>query len=232
MKKLFFIFFLFFLLNKSISQEPGNSSIPASFGEISPAFKQYKLFVESSSGKADTIFSRFKKKILPEGSFQMYLVNGKDTIFPNETTSVIRKYNFGGEDKILKGIPADSLWLFPVIEGKITCYRKIPEYRNIHPSEINYIRKNNGEILKFSDKLLKEMLSDNQEAMKIYKMKTFLKASGLAAALAGGLICIVAVSINNTGMIVGGTLVMGLGFAVFDKGYSKKPIEAIWVYNH
>lgn len=230
LKKIFPLFFLF-LFNKSISQQPGNSSLPFSFGEIGPAFKHYKLYVEYADGKVDTISSQFKIKYLPQGGFQMYLLNNYDTIFPNQTSSAIRKYNFNGEDKILKGMPLDSLWLFPVIEGKITCYRKIPEYKNIHPSEINYIKKNNGEIQKFSHKLLKDMLTDNPEAMKMYQKKFFFKISGLATALAGGLICIAAISGGNAGMVLGGTVAMGVGFAIFDKGYSKKPIEAILVYN-
>lgn len=78
-------------------------------------------------------------------------------IHPLETDSIIINS--------LTGIPYDTLWLFKIIEGKITLYNTKPLWRS---NEFTHIQKDGSEIARYSRDLLKEYLKDNEYAFSLF----------------------------------------------------------------
>lgn len=173
MKKLFFLSSLL-ACNYAIAQFPSGSSIPGyySYGSSDLIYKVYTVDVKKKDGKTEQIHTSFNRKILPLGKgFQFYLIQGKgnvlDTILPDQTTAVIRKY----QNREIVGIPNDSLWLFEVISGKITGYVPFPEEKPKTEIHEYFLKKGDGPMIKYSEKndLFAEMIKENAEAVKAYK---------------------------------------------------------------
>jgi len=65
----------------------------------------------------------------------------------------------------LTGIPFDTLWLFKIIEGKLTLYNTKPLWRSY---EFTHIQKEGSEIAEYSKETLKEYLKDNEYALSLF----------------------------------------------------------------
>ncbi len=174
MKRFCFSVSIFLICYCAFAQFPSGSSIPSSYGGSTDySYKWYKVDVKYTNGKTEEIQTQFSKKILPLGKgFQFYIIKAHDkiidTIRPNKTVSITRKYSLNGVEKQNIGLPFDSLWLFPVVEGKISCYYPFPEYGSKN-SITYYVKKGDGKLEKYSKKVFAEMIKDNPEAVKAYK---------------------------------------------------------------
>lgn len=78
-------------------------------------------------------------------------------IRPFETDSIIINS--------LTGIPYDSLWLFKIIDGKISAFNTRPLWRS---SKFTHIQKDGSDIRIYSRELLKEYLKDNEYALSLF----------------------------------------------------------------
>lgn len=167
------LFFTAFTSNYAIAQfGPPMYGTGADFRDLRT--KIYTVDIKKTDGSTVKIQTRFNKKIFPMGKgFQFYLTQenekAHDTILPDQTYSVIRNF----EGKNIVGIPYDSLWLFPILEGKITCYSTFPEDKPQKEIEEYYIKKDESKIIKYSEynknKAFVEMIKDKPGAVKIYK---------------------------------------------------------------
>ena len=130
-----------------------DSSIKRVFGELkTDSLSEYLLWEDKTLKEKDS--ARVKK------------------IFPAQTVCIVR------DDSGLppfKGTSFDSCWLFKVIEGKITAYSTIAD-EEVPIDYVQYIQKDNNQVLKMTPDNLELILMDNDEALKLFKKKKYLKA--------------------------------------------------------
>jgi hypothetical protein len=89
-------------------------------------------------------------------SFNLIDLEGRK-IRPFETDSVVINS--------LTGISLDSLWLFRVIDGKISAFNTRPSWRS---KEFTHIQKEGTKIRRYSRELLAEYLKDNDYALSLF----------------------------------------------------------------
>ena len=135
---------------------------------FSPAFPRFYWY-----GSRDKIYQTarvyLKNGNMLSGFIKMYYKNtaGKDNVSlidiegrklrPFETDSVIINS--------LAGISNDTVWLFKIIEGKISVYNTKP----VRDSEFyTHVQKEGTGICAYTPDLLKEYLKDNEYALKLF----------------------------------------------------------------
>lgn len=83
-------------------------------------------------------------------------------IYPPETQFIERIFKDGST---MKGLPTDSLWLFPVYEGKLNAYATLP-HRKV--KAIEFLEK--GDVsMSVSENALYNVFGDNDEATAYYE---------------------------------------------------------------
>jgi hypothetical protein len=93
------------------------------------------------------------------------------TVKPSETKEIYRLDEIG--EKLI-GKPLDSCWIFLSDHGKINTYSITSEMED---PMIAYIQKGDtGAIVLLTEENLKEMVKDNEEALKLADKKKLLKA--------------------------------------------------------
>lgn len=97
---------------------------PMGPSKIKLVFKQAKLTVQLKNDSIETLVAEFDAKSKPN-VVTVRNLNGNPirAIKPGDTKFVSRKLPGGGS---MKGIPADSCWLFKVISGKVNAYSNVP----------------------------------------------------------------------------------------------------------
>ena len=89
-------------------------------------------------------------------SFTIINLEGRK-ICPFETDSIVINS--------LTGIPHDSLWLFKIIDGKISAYNTRPSKRS---KEFTHIQKEESEIYRYTREQLEKFLKDNEYAFSLF----------------------------------------------------------------
>lgn len=83
-------------------------------------------------------------------------------IFPSDTQAIY--YEFSGH--LITGVPADTCWLFRMVEGRINVYSPYPtEAREFHVA----IQQGGGPIVRLNQENLMPMVSDNLKVMKLVR---------------------------------------------------------------
>ncbi len=189
---------------------------------------KYNFEVKFLNGTLDTVYSGFN--ILgKKDSIKLYLHSKKDSIFPNET-EYIKRLNVRYRDyKSISGFPyKDNSWVFPIDSGKISWYKKDPDPRWTH---IDYLEKDSG-LQEFKNPLLYEMLSDNQESIKIFnRRKNYYIIGSCLMATAISFIPIAIVNEDDYFFLAPiSAPLLYLGYAIFGNG-KKRKFVAIRNYN-
>jgi hypothetical protein len=152
-----------------------NHYMPMYYGGYSlpTVFKRAKLQVVLKNDSVLNIQARFDA-----GSKQNAItVKGKkgvaDKVYqPADTKSVTRSFVTG--ELPMKGIPADSCWLFKVISGKISCYSNVPLQSE---GSIVAIQFENDPIIKLTKDNLLAMIPERDEKFeKLFKKNKFIEA--------------------------------------------------------
>lgn len=94
-------------------------------------------------------------------------------IYPSQTLSLIRLDN--SDMPASTGLPADSCWLFPAIEGKLTAYAALAE-DEIDDAFLMYVRQGSGPMIRLTDDNLEAIVKDNENAEKLLKKKKYTRA--------------------------------------------------------
>jgi hypothetical protein len=94
-------------------------------------------------------------------------------IYPSQTLSLTRLDKF--EVAEYTGLPADSCWLFPAIEGKLNAYAALAE-DEIDDVFLLYVRQGEGPMIKLTEDNLESIVKDNEKAEKLLKKKKYTRA--------------------------------------------------------
>ena len=94
-------------------------------------------------------------------------------IYPSQTLSLTRLDKYGVSE--YTGLPADSCWLFPAIEGKLNAYAALAE-DEIDDAFLLYIRQEDGPMIKLTDDNLDAIVKGNEKAEKLLKKKKYTRA--------------------------------------------------------
>ncbi len=140
------------------------------YGTVGSISKKYKftvllkndcLFVVKTrieiSGKRHVIQARINKRRIE--------------IVPDQTKEIYRILD--DRNTRLVGIPSDSCWLFLSIQGKISAYSYLAERNSEY---IIAAQKYSGPIVKITEESLREMVEDNEKAVRQVEKKRFKKA--------------------------------------------------------
>lgn len=115
--------------------------------------------------------SKFLIDGVGKNSLNAKMLKDKNVIYPSDTKSVFAKIGGG---KWMKGIPADSCWLFKSDEGKINTFSFIPEQGT---SLIVAIQKGaNGPILQLTKSNLLAMVADDPRALELAEENRLIHA--------------------------------------------------------
>jgi hypothetical protein len=89
-------------------------------------------------------------------------------IYPEDTKSIV----WTRHEKHVTGIPHEGRWIFKVISGTINAYR----YEVEEKSAIDYIQKNDGEILRYKPRTLATLANDDPEIVALVKKGKVVEA--------------------------------------------------------
>ncbi len=124
--------------------------------------------------KNDSVI-KFKSRILSENKKLYILLKEKKVkrkIFPNETKYVVGNSSTWG---IMKGIAADSCWLFGVRFGAINCFTSIPIFDISYTMAIK--KGDSGDIMALNKENLKNMVGPQDEKLsKLIEKGKLIKA--------------------------------------------------------
>jgi hypothetical protein len=124
--------------------------------------------------KSDSVI-KFKSRIQSEKK-KMYLVykskKGKKRISPSDTKEIIGiSFAYGP----VRGLPADSCWLYKVTSGEINCYTSVPVKDISYAMAIQKGR--DGEIVALNKKNLEAITgTEDEQIVKWIKREKFVKA--------------------------------------------------------
>ena len=163
------------------SRAPGGQSVPYTsyipsprynYGQGNPSLKYEFHFVlkNDSTFIATTRINITKDE---DNSITVKIRKVKATLFPEDTKSISRTTYDG---QLLKGIPADSCWLFKTVTGKINTYSYLAELGLDYVIAIQ--EGDQGKIVPLSKENLLQMITSTDDP-KIYKWienKKFTKA--------------------------------------------------------
>jgi hypothetical protein len=98
------------------------SYMPMNYGSKTSSMKyQFEIVLYADS----TLNTRAKIDFSDDHhSMKVKTENGKEILFPSGTKEI---YRITSEGKRIKGVAADSCWLFKTVEGKINAYAFLPE---------------------------------------------------------------------------------------------------------
>jgi len=115
--------------------------------------------------KNDSSFKTMSKILFDNGGktyVSAKMLADKNEIYPSDTDFIFGKI---GADTWLKGVPADSCWLFKCDEGKINSYSFVPEQGT---NLIIAIQKGeDGPILPLTKDNLLSLMADDPKALKL-----------------------------------------------------------------
>ena len=102
-----------------------------------------------------------------------YLKQKKEIVYPKETTEI---YIANKEKDTLRGLAADSMWLFKTLNTKITCYSVMPNrsksslvyFRNPQNSKLLRIHPESKEERLKTENILKEITKGNKNAEAVF----------------------------------------------------------------
>ena len=197
---------------------------------------EYEIIINYTDGTSETLRSEFYSDEVTGKPF--IFKNNCERIYADQTKTIILK-NY--QNDIEKAISYDNSWFFEV-EGltgpKINVYNDRPYKQNV----MNYyFRKNDGEMTKYSKKLIKSLFIDHAEAngyakkhLRSKSMQKIVLYSGLVIAVPG---FIAAFSIPAVGEIVPGLVFLIGGATISSCNYlynnkiNRNLYKAVMVYN-
>lgn len=143
-----------------------NNRLPSTFKSPQDKFK-YNIVLENGSViEARTRIERMKPcDIITVGKKDKMVI-----IKPADTKEVWRKASTG---RVMRGVPADSCWLFKTIEGRINGYS---EYSFDDKEFVTRIQKGDGPLVIFTEQSLKEMIASDEEALLLAERGKLVKA--------------------------------------------------------
>ncbi|GGA86891.1 hypothetical protein [Puia dinghuensis] len=94
-------------------------------------------------------------------------------IYPTQTLSISRLDKSGVTE--YKGLPADSCWLFPAIQGPLSAYAALAE-DEIDDEFLLYIRQGEGPMIRLTAESLEAIVKDNEKAESLLKKKKYSRA--------------------------------------------------------
>jgi hypothetical protein len=118
--------------------------------------KHYLLLIDKKFSKSDTAHRNQK-------------------IYADQTSNISRTTL---SDDTIKGMANDSCWMFKVISGPITAYSCLsePDGQYFDDSSIVGIQLNGGQIVKYNEVNLKQMVGDDINALENIQRKNYFKA--------------------------------------------------------
>lgn len=140
------------------------------YGTLGNISKKYNFSVVMQN---DSSFS-VKTRIEITGKKHILRVKGNKQVVeitPALTKEISRTPKDGSAKMV--GIPSDSCWLFPGVQGKISGYSFLAEANSPY---LVAIRKYDGPIVKLTEDALRDMLEGNEKALKYVEKKNFKKA--------------------------------------------------------
>jgi hypothetical protein len=100
-------------------------------------------------------------------------------IYPSETITLIcvldaRNDYYNTPGHYIRSIPTDSCWMFKVISGRINLYSSM--VNSLTETNAVGIQVNDGPIIPFNEDNLKPIITNDQDAMKRFENKKYIKA--------------------------------------------------------
>lgn len=94
-------------------------------------------------------------------------------IYPGQTLSISRLDKYGVTE--YAGVPADSCWLFPAIQGSLSAYAALAE-DEIDDGFLLYVRQGEGPMIRLTDESLEAIVKGNEKAERLLKKKKYSRA--------------------------------------------------------
>lgn len=140
--------------------------LPSTFKSPVEKFRYNIVLKNDSVVEARTRIERMKPcDIIAVGKRDKMVI-----IKPGDTKEVWRKASTG---KVMRGVPADSCWIFKTIEGRINGYS---EYSYDDKGFVTRIQQGDGPMVIFTGQNLKKMIASDEEALLLAEKGKLVKA--------------------------------------------------------
>jgi hypothetical protein len=133
----------------------------------------------------DGTYKIFRSKIMFDDQNKSYLVyedkNYKkgDSLRIQKIHPAMTKYiSKLGEEKeeLIKGLPADSCWMFKSISGKVNAYSFLPETFEVHLGYLKWLQKEDGPFEKVDEVTMRKLFNNDTEALTLVDKKKYFEA--------------------------------------------------------
>ena len=163
------------LMNMNYNNGPANVKYPflVVFKDSSKKVVLSKIFLDTSNKKTYLLLvdKSFSKKDM---------AHREQKIYTDQTINISRIASSGylNNRVYITGIPTDSCWMFKALSGAINVYSYLSENEGIgfDPETIVGIQLNDGPIVKFNEENLKQMVSNDKDALDEVNKKKLYKA--------------------------------------------------------